>query len=305
MEFWAKIAACAVLTSALCLVACDGDSNAASAKDDSGNWVASSAAMFLSSSGNIPRSSSNVKVGSSASVKSSSSRVKPSSSKVNVQKGTMTDARDGQSYNTVTIGERTWLAQNLNFAYNNGSAKSYCPDNAVLFCGGYGRLYTWAAAMDSAGIFSENSVGCGDGVSCGKECKPASFMCYGNNEKVRGVCPEGWHVPSFGEWKDLFAAVGGGTVAQKALMSKDTWPSFLGTDKYGFNGISAGYAVDSVRFSGRGEVAFFWTSVEMEAGSAQSANSAYLYEMTNKAVDAGIRVGEKKIAGSLRCVKDE
>ena len=50
-----------------------------------------------------------------------------------------TDPRDGQSYDIVKIGERTWFAENLNFA----TAGSVCPEGDSRKCSEYGRLYTW------------------------------------------------------------------------------------------------------------------------------------------------------------------
>lgn len=50
-----------------------------------------------------------------------------------------TDPRDGQSYDIVKIGERTWFAENLNFATEG----SVCPEGDSRKCSEYGRLYTW------------------------------------------------------------------------------------------------------------------------------------------------------------------
>ena len=50
-----------------------------------------------------------------------------------------TDPRDGQAYDVVKIGDRTWFAENLNFATEG----SVCPEGDNRNCDKYGRLYTW------------------------------------------------------------------------------------------------------------------------------------------------------------------
>ena len=57
--------------------------------------------------------------------------------------GTLLDERDCQVYRTVTIGEQTWMAQNLNYLPKSGT--TYCYDDDDSYCDKYGRLYVRAA----------------------------------------------------------------------------------------------------------------------------------------------------------------
>jgi hypothetical protein len=54
----------------------------------------------------------------------------------------------GETYETVVIGNQTWLKRNLNVMHNNGNGNSACYNNQESNCGTYGRLYDWAAAMN-------------------------------------------------------------------------------------------------------------------------------------------------------------
>ena len=243
----------------------------------------------------IVQSSSSVSQKSSSSVAppmSSSSAVIPSSSSskvtepAEVTKGSITDSRDGQSYKTVTIGTQTWMAQNLNYE----TANSYCYSDTPSNCTKYGRLYTWAAAMDSAGTWSANGKGCG----YGKTCSPTY--------PVRGVCPTGWHLPTQTEWKTLFTAVGGFGTAGTKLKSTSGWNSSgNGTDDYSFSALPAGYRGSNGDYAIEGSRANFWSSTEVNSYYAYDAYGIYLYDNSDYAY---LYSNDKDYGFSVRCVKD-
>jgi len=56
--------------------------------------------------------------------------------------GVFIDARDGQTYEYVTIRAQRWMARNLNYQTGN----SWCYDLDASKCLQYGRLYDWNTA---------------------------------------------------------------------------------------------------------------------------------------------------------------
>ena len=215
--------------------------------------------------------------------------------------GTMTDERDGKVYRTVKIGDQTWMAENLNYYKDtdlNVKEKSWCygkKDNGdSTTCDVAGRLYTWAAAMDSVKLANDadNPQDCGYGKECGVASTRSATL-------VQGVCPTGWHLPSRAEWNSLFTAVGDESIAGKVLKSQTGWyNSGNGTDAFGFSALPAGGRNGDGEGYNEGDYAYFWSSTEL--------NSSYAYRMYlgYADVDATLSYKNKDDGFSVRCVKD-
>lgn len=223
-----------------------------------------------------------------------------------VDYGRFTDSRDGQVYETVNICSeaktdcQTWMAQNLNYAYkgvkynhfgSTSDSSSWCIDNEISNCDKFGRLYTWGTVMDSAAQFSENA-----GTRCGNRgaCTP--------NSPHRGICPEGWHVPTKEEFSTLYNNVGGITYAGRWLKSTSGWVGRFGSgngrDKYGFTLIFVGYR-DDKEFHVADVSSRLWTASESENGSW-----AWSYHFDIQVSKPNASNDNKYYGQSLRCVKD-
>ena len=218
---------------------------------------------------------------------------------VGFEPGSMTDSRDGQIYRTVSIGSQTWMAENLNYRYTQETAEldssSFLCKDEIDGCEEYGRYYLWSAAMDSAGIFSEDGLGCGNGVLCSRA------------EKVRGVCPEGWHLPDTLEWRVLIDAAGGTYEAGKILKSTEGWKDDCnGTDDYGFS-VWPTLLYRTNKSSGHfdwniGMYANMWSSTEIDSVNVFMAGFRFDNEVARL---AGAKSGKyKDYALPIRCVMD-
>lgn len=219
--------------------------------------------------------------------------------------GEILDERDGQVYKTIQIGNQIWMAQNLNYAYTGvpfdyegytSDSTSWCYDNDPANCTKYGRLYTWAAAMDSVGEWSTNGKGCGFGKIC-------SVASAGSATLVRGICPSGWHLPKKAEFETLFTAVGGSSTAGTMLKSTSGWDDYKGesgngTDAYGFSALPAGYRWDVGNYSLLGSLAYFWSATEERGFYAYYMGLYYKHE------DGNLGDDDKDYMYSVRCLKD-
>ena len=205
---------------------------------------------------------------------------------------------DGNLYNAVIIGEQVWMAENLKVAnFRNGDpiptgfsdnewsnlsigAYSIYENNPIYF-NIYGYLYNWFAVDDD-----------------------------------RSICPEGWHVPTDGEWLELSSYIGAGNETGGILKSTGTveegnglWhePNAGATNEYNFTAFPGGWRDHNDNFDensnnnfyGFGYHGKFWTSSINDGDRAWSRNLRYHNpNLWRNGYDT------QKYGYSVRCVKD-
>ena len=208
------------------------------------------------------------------------------------ESGTLTDYRDGKLYSTVKIGDDWWMAENLNFGNlinhyqnqsNNGIAEKYCYNDLESNCDTYGGFY-----------------------------QQDEIMNYTIVEEAQGLCPDGWHIPSDTEWKQLEIYLGmdqnvanskgpraDGNVGEKLKSSKGWSYGGNGTNLSGFNALPSGLA-SSGGFVTRESDAYFWMS-----SYYNNDDSRPWYRQLRTGDNSVWRLYiNKKNGFSIRCIKD-
>lgn len=199
--------------------------------------------------------------------------------------GTVTDI-DGNTYQTIKIGEQWWMAENLkvthyrngdaipnvngNISWGNLTTGAYCNyDNDVNNATTYGSLYNWYAVND-----------------------------------IRNICPSGWHVPSDAEWQTLVDYLGGSSVAGGEMKETGTthWesPNTGATNESGFSALPSGYRGYSGSYRHICSNAHFWSSAEYGSYRAWRRTLNYAFSgVTRFLINHLLRPGF-----SIRCVRD-
>ena len=206
---------------------------------------------------------------------------------------------DGNCYETIQIGNQIWMAENLKTThYNNGdeiptgfsnsewvglSTGAYAvynndPANAEI----YGNLYNWYAVDDS-----------------------------------RGICPEGFHMPSDEEWMELEMNLGmtwedandielrGTDQGSQLAGDEGLWNTgeLVNNPAFGSSGFEAlpGGQFDTgiLNFTNMDHTGYFWTSSDEGLGALYRA----LYSSSSEVYRFGSDV-YKPYGFSVRCVQD-
>ena len=229
-------------------------------------------------------------------------------------------------YNTVQIGEQCWMKENMRCTTSpttgtliletSASGTSYTgkkayyvngnPDNTLF----YGLLYNWNAAVDTFNTaYGETSTNSNSSYA-------VSVFFSGHR---RGICPEGWHVPSDAEWTQLtdyvnsqeqYRCNGTNGYIAKALASPTGWSvnsSSCGVGNSstnnltGFTAVPAGFYNGSFNHFGIG---LNLCSATQHENTSTTAWRRYMFTQNNSAkVTRAYDLGKNQ-GLSVRCLRD-
>jgi uncharacterized protein (TIGR02145 family) len=118
---------------------------------------------------------------------------------------------------------------------------------------------------------------------------------------IKGLCPNGWHVPNDSEWTSLTTYLGGEAVAGGKMKTTGTtyWFANTGaTNESGFSALPGG--VRTGNFNSIRSYAFFWSATEYLNINSWFRNILYA---DNGYVNR-YNYYNKSIGASIRCLKD-
>lgn len=199
------------------------------------------------------------------------------------------DNRDNQLYTTVLIDTQCWMAENLNIGNridgyirpkDNSVIEKHCYGDSISNCEEYGGLYKWDEAMG-----------------------------YSTAQGAKGICPEGWHIPTNDEWCTLttfldssvncssssYTGTDIGIKMMEAGYTHWKYPHFA-TNSSGFTALGAG--LYNYGFINKKEDTFFWTSSTYYTGDPYYRTFHHNYPYIKG------HHGSLLMSVSVRCLKD-
>ncbi len=205
---------------------------------------------------------------------------------------------DGNTYNTILVGNLCWTVENLSTtkyrdgssittnldgtSWQNTTAGAYADYGGGGYSSVYGYLYNWYAVSDS-----------------------------------RGLCTQGWHVPTWEEAGEVITSLGGFSVAGGKLKQTGTVETSTGlfftpntgaTDEIGMTLLPGGYRKRKINvgtphvdgaYQDINNIGAYWSSTETNPTHARLSfavyhNAEYVDQLNL----------EKSDGMSCRCVKD-
>jgi uncharacterized protein (TIGR02145 family) len=194
---------------------------------------------------------------------------------------------DNNIYETVITGEQLWMASNLKTTHHMNGDQILTTDPAIL-----------DISLESAPMYQWSYGGDGSNAAV-----YGRLYTYYTITDSRGVCPEGWHIPTDSEWSTLESTLGGFAIAGSRLkeMGNSHWigPYNLdATNESCFNALPGGYRSNTGGFSYLGNYGYWWSSTE---GDNTTAWIRALFVQSSQVLRVDLN---KSNGASVRCIKD-
>ncbi|MEA3286786.1 MAG: FG-GAP-like repeat-containing protein, partial [Candidatus Marinimicrobia bacterium] len=203
---------------------------------------------------------------------------------------------DGNVYQAITIGEQTWMRENLKVThYRNGEAVSNVTDAG-----------TWAGLSTGAYCNYLN-------INANADTYGSLYNWYAIND-ARELAPEGWHIPSDGEWKVLEMYLGmsqadadglgwigtdeGGKLKEIGTAHWDS-PNTGATNTSGFTALPGGGRDFNGLYDHIRNYGAFWSASENDN------NTAWKRTLQHTHSDIDRYNNDKKYGLSVRCLKND
>jgi len=176
------------------------------------------------------------------------------------------------------------MAENLNYEVTG----SKCLYDDSKNCSKFGRLYDWVTAMQISNDYYN-----------------ANYSTTNNNHQ--GVCPKGWHIPTFNDWCILMSLIGyvyntdnhllTSTEGNKLKATSGWVNSGSGSDDFGFSALPS---TPSSFYNNVEENGVWWSSID---GYSKEGDLAYQC-LVKSDENVQCSPNKKTSFNSVRCVKD-
>jgi uncharacterized protein (TIGR02145 family) len=190
---------------------------------------------------------------------------------------------DGNIYKTVNINNKIWITENLRTTSYNDGVNIPLTTDADKWNNLKSDGFCWYNNDDSY--------------------KDTYGAIYNGYAIVKGnLCPDGWHIPSVDEWRELSSALGDSTIAGGKMKEAgaDHWlsPNKGADNSSGFDGLPSGIRYFEGTFSSIQTYTAIWSSTETSDDNLWSAGLYY--------ADSGLSLNHKnkRYGFSVRCIKN-
>ncbi len=185
---------------------------------------------------------------------------------------------------TVTIGTQVWMTDNLNVdKFRNGEPIPQAKTDDEWIQAGESKQPAWC-------YYDNDSA---NGAKYGK-----LYNWYAISD-LRGLAPEGWHVPSDGEWTILIDYLGKEEVGSKMKADTGWLEEGNGTNSSGFSGLPGGFRYYYGLSHLVGYNGYWWSSTEDDTG-----NAWYFYLQLYDVNAIRENLYYKTFGLSVRCIRD-